>query len=108
MFSLQKEYLNPSLSTQNLLKMNSALSKNLIFSLEKFDDWKICIHAHLSALHDEMWEVRTKGHVRIMKVNTTYILDPNSPQYIPKLKMEMKIHLIEMVDLLLLNHSLYG
>ncbi|XP_031112005.1 uncharacterized protein LOC116015977 [Ipomoea triloba] len=68
--------------------MKKDLAQNLLFSLEKFDDWKIRMQVHLSALHDEMWDVISDGPILIMKVNPSSILSPDRPQYVSKPKME--------------------
>lgn len=68
--------------------MNTLLAKNLLFGLDKFDDRKIQMKAHMSALHDKMWDVITGGPIQIMKFNIAYLLYPNDEQYIPKPKME--------------------
>lgn len=68
--------------------MNSALDKNVMFTVKMFGDWKICMQLHLSVLDYEMWDI-TKGPLQVMKVNTTFILYPNAPPYITnKPKME--------------------
>ncbi|XP_031127580.1 uncharacterized protein LOC116029672 [Ipomoea triloba] len=59
----------------------------LMFKLDKFDDWKVRMHAHLSAMHDEMWDVITDGPIQILQVNPNRIpTDPTSPEMIPKEK----------------------
>ncbi|XP_031106188.1 uncharacterized protein LOC116010825 [Ipomoea triloba] len=45
-------------------------------------------NVHLSALHDEMWDVISDGPIEIMKVNPSSILSPDGPQYVSKPKME--------------------
>lgn len=47
------------------------MSKNIMFSLNKFDDGKVQMQSHLSALHDKIWEVITNGLVEIMMANVT-------------------------------------
>lgn len=32
-----------------------------MFLVTKFDDWKICMSAHMAALHDEMKDVLLEG-----------------------------------------------
>lgn len=44
-------------------------SKVLKFSLEHYDFWKFRMEAHLSSIHDLMWDVITDGPIQIMKVN---------------------------------------
>ncbi|XP_019183739.1 PREDICTED: uncharacterized protein LOC109178657 [Ipomoea nil] len=44
-------------------------SRPLAFNLFKFDDWKVRMQAHLSAIHDEMWEVIEEGPIVVMMVN---------------------------------------
>ncbi|XP_031106289.1 uncharacterized protein LOC116010936 [Ipomoea triloba] len=57
----------------------------LMFNLDKFDDWKVRMQAHLSAIHDEMWDVITDGPIKILQVNTNRAADdPTSPAMIPK------------------------
>ncbi|KAL8542595.1 hypothetical protein ACS0TY_003468 [Phlomoides rotata] len=46
-------------------------SKVPMFSAEDYDDWKIRIQAHLSAMNDEMWSVIEDGPLVIVKTNTT-------------------------------------
>ncbi|XP_019154325.1 PREDICTED: uncharacterized protein LOC109150803 [Ipomoea nil] len=45
-------------------------SKQLAFSLSKFDDWKIRMQALLCSIHDEMWDVITTGPITVMMANT--------------------------------------
>ncbi|XP_019151906.1 PREDICTED: uncharacterized protein LOC109148626 [Ipomoea nil] len=45
-------------------------SRPLTFSLSKFDDWKVRMQAHFSAIHDEMWDVICTGPITVMMVNT--------------------------------------
>ncbi|XP_073130083.1 uncharacterized protein [Henckelia pumila] len=45
-----------------------------MFSKEDFDDWKIRMQAHLSALDDDMWFVITDGPLTITKFNTVVAL----------------------------------
>ncbi|XP_031112035.1 uncharacterized protein LOC116016007 [Ipomoea triloba] len=59
----------------------------LMFNLDKFDDWKVRMQAHLSAMHDEMWDVITDGPIQILQVNPNRVAtDPTSPAMIPKEK----------------------
>ncbi|XP_073152552.1 uncharacterized protein [Henckelia pumila] len=59
-----------------------------MFSKEDFDDWKIRMQAHLSALEDDMWFVITDGPLEITKVNTAIALSGGGPQYIEKPRIE--------------------
>ncbi|XP_073152673.1 uncharacterized protein [Henckelia pumila] len=63
-------------------------SKIPMFSKKDFDDWKIRMQAHLSALDDDMWFVITDGPLDITKVNTAIALSGGGPQYIEKLRIE--------------------
>ncbi|XP_031124385.1 uncharacterized protein LOC116027100 [Ipomoea triloba] len=59
----------------------------LMFNLDKFDDWKVRMQAHLSAMQDEMWDVITDGPIQILQVNPNRVAtDPTSPAMIPKEK----------------------
>ncbi|XP_073151876.1 uncharacterized protein [Henckelia pumila] len=66
----------------------SSFSKIPMFSKEDFDDWKICMQAHLSALDDDIWFVITDGPLTITKINTAVALSGGSPQYIEKPRTE--------------------
>ncbi|XP_031124231.1 uncharacterized protein LOC116026944 [Ipomoea triloba] len=45
------------------------------------------MQAHLSAIHDEMWDVITGGPIKILQVKPNRIpTDPTSPEMIPKEK----------------------
>ncbi|XP_073136842.1 uncharacterized protein [Henckelia pumila] len=59
-----------------------------MFSKEDFDDWKIRMQAHLSALDDDIWFVITDGPLEITKVNTAIALSGGGPQYIEKPRIE--------------------
>ncbi|XP_073152667.1 uncharacterized protein [Henckelia pumila] len=63
-------------------------SKIPMFSKEDFDDWKIRMQAHLSALDDDMWFVITDGPLEITKVNTAIALSGGGTQYIEKPRIE--------------------
>ncbi|XP_073137636.1 uncharacterized protein [Henckelia pumila] len=65
-----------------------SFSKIPMFSKEDFDDWKIRMQAHLSALDDDMWFVITDGTLAITKINTTIALSEGGPQYIEKPRIE--------------------
>ncbi|KAL8507563.1 hypothetical protein ACS0TY_018196 [Phlomoides rotata] len=45
-------------------------SKVPMFSAEEYDDWKIWMQAHLSAMNDEMWSIIDEGLIVIQKTNT--------------------------------------
>ncbi|XP_019170450.1 PREDICTED: uncharacterized protein LOC109166021 [Ipomoea nil] len=49
---------------------HSNRSRPLAFNLSKFDDWKVRTQAHLSAIHDEMWDMISEGPIIVMMVNT--------------------------------------
>ncbi|CAH9092442.1 unnamed protein product [Cuscuta europaea] len=69
--------------------MDHSLSKNLMFSDLKFDDWRIRMKAHLCALNDEMWEVLDIGpFTSFQKVNPEHAIDNTRPQMISKAKSE--------------------
>ncbi|XP_031108439.1 uncharacterized protein LOC116012908 [Ipomoea triloba] len=40
-----------------------------MFNLDKFDDWKVRMQAHLSAIQNEMLDVITDGLIQILEVN---------------------------------------
>ncbi|XP_019164367.1 PREDICTED: uncharacterized protein LOC109160534 [Ipomoea nil] len=62
-------------------------SKQLVFSLAKFDDWKIRMQALLCSIHDEMWDVITTGPITVMTVNTQAATQgAGAEQMIPKPK----------------------
>ncbi|KAL8481851.1 hypothetical protein ACS0TY_028120 [Phlomoides rotata] len=63
-------------------------SKVPIFSAEDYDDWKIRMQAHLSAMNDEMWSVIEDGPIVIEKLNTSNDQTAETPQVIPKPKKE--------------------
>ncbi|KAL8537362.1 hypothetical protein ACS0TY_012492 [Phlomoides rotata] len=46
-------------------------SKVPMFSAVDYDDWKIRMHAHLSAMNDEMWSIIEYGPIVIQKSNTS-------------------------------------
>ncbi|XP_073136848.1 uncharacterized protein [Henckelia pumila] len=66
----------------------TSFNKIPMFSKEDFDDWKIRMQAHLSALDDDMWFVITDGPLEITKVNTAIALSGGGPQYIEKPRIE--------------------
>ncbi|XP_073137181.1 uncharacterized protein [Henckelia pumila] len=66
----------------------TSFSKIPTFSKEDFDDWKIRMQAHLSALDDDMWFVITDRPLAITKVNTAIALSGGGPQYIEKPRIE--------------------
>ncbi|XP_019150173.1 PREDICTED: uncharacterized protein LOC109146979 [Ipomoea nil] len=62
-------------------------SKQHVFSLAKFDDWKIRMQALLCSIHDEMWDVITTGRITVMTVNTQAAAQgAGAEQMIPKPK----------------------
>ncbi|XP_019154262.1 PREDICTED: uncharacterized protein LOC109150732 [Ipomoea nil] len=62
-------------------------SKQLAFSLSKFDDWKIRMQALLCSIHDEMWDVITTGPITVMMANTQAAAQgAGAEQIIPKPK----------------------
>lgn len=67
--------------------MESLLAKNLMFSINKFDDWKIQMQAHLAAMHDEKLNVILEGSLAIMKFNPT-TREVGSPTHISTPKKE--------------------
>ncbi|KAL8487884.1 hypothetical protein ACS0TY_024254 [Phlomoides rotata] len=46
-------------------------SKVPMFSVEEYDDWKIRMQAHLSAMNYEMWSIIEDGPILIEKANTS-------------------------------------
>ncbi|GAB2292592.1 hypothetical protein Dimus_038213 [Dionaea muscipula] len=48
----------------------SFISRVPMFSLDKFDEWKMRMQAHLAATHEDMIEVIEEGPLTIMKANT--------------------------------------
>ncbi|XP_073154113.1 uncharacterized protein [Henckelia pumila] len=69
----------------------TSFSKIHMFSKEDFDDWKIRMQVHLSALNDDMWFVITDGPLSITKVNTAIAISGGGPQYIEKPRVEWTI-----------------
>ncbi|KAL8542500.1 hypothetical protein ACS0TY_003386 [Phlomoides rotata] len=63
-------------------------SKVHMFSAEDYDDWKIRMQAHLSAMNDEMWSIIEDGPIVIEKPNTSNDLTTKTVQVIPKPKKE--------------------
>ncbi|KAL8536698.1 hypothetical protein ACS0TY_012042 [Phlomoides rotata] len=63
-------------------------SKVSMFSAEDYDDWKIRMQAHLSAMNDEMWSVIEDEPLVIMKSNTANEQTSETAQIIPKPKNE--------------------
>ncbi|XP_019184498.1 PREDICTED: uncharacterized protein LOC109179453 [Ipomoea nil] len=62
-------------------------SKQFVFSLAKFDDWKIRMQALLCSIHDEMWDVITTGPITVMMENTqAAVQGAGAEQMIPKPK----------------------
>ncbi|XP_019184051.1 PREDICTED: uncharacterized protein LOC109178958 [Ipomoea nil] len=62
-------------------------SKQLVFSLAKFDDWKIRMQALLCSIHDEMWDVITTGPITVIMTNTQAAAQgAGAEQMIPKPK----------------------
>ncbi|CAH9082937.1 unnamed protein product [Cuscuta europaea] len=60
-----------------------------MFSVTKFDDWRIRMKAHLCALHDDMWEVLDAGpFTEFTNVNPEYTTGSGLPQMITKLRHE--------------------
>ncbi|XP_073152812.1 uncharacterized protein [Henckelia pumila] len=66
----------------------TSFSKIHMFSKEDFDDWKIRMQAHLSALDDDMWFVITDRPITITKVNTIVAMSGGGPQYVEKPRVE--------------------
>ncbi|XP_019158569.1 PREDICTED: uncharacterized protein LOC109155339 [Ipomoea nil] len=65
-------------------------SKQLAFSLSKFDDWKVRMQTLLSSIHDEMWDVITTGPITVMMANTQAAAQgPGAAQMIPKPKYQL-------------------
>lgn len=65
--------------------MEDSISKHLIFSLDRFDDWKLRMQTHLYALHNKMWDVITNRSVKIWMVNLAWsTLNPDAPRYLEK------------------------
>ncbi|KAL8470613.1 hypothetical protein ACS0TY_033241 [Phlomoides rotata] len=63
-------------------------SKVLMFSAEDYDDWKIRMQAHLSAMNDEMWLIIEDGPIVIQKTNTSNDQTTETKQVIPKPRKE--------------------
>ncbi|XP_019173814.1 PREDICTED: uncharacterized protein LOC109169386 [Ipomoea nil] len=71
-------------------KDHSNRSRPLAFNLSKFDDWKVRMQAHLSAIHDEMWDVITTGPITVMLVNTQAAAQGDGAEpMIPKPKAQL-------------------
>ncbi|XP_073138422.1 uncharacterized protein [Henckelia pumila] len=66
----------------------TSFNKIPMFSKEDFDDWKILMQEHLSALDDDMWFVITDGPLTITKINTAIALSGSGPQFIEKPRIE--------------------
>ncbi|XP_019175635.1 PREDICTED: uncharacterized protein LOC109170956 [Ipomoea nil] len=65
-------------------------SRPLAFNLSKFDDWKVRMQAHLSAIHDEMWDVISTGPIVVMMVKTEAAAQGADPKaLIPKPKSQL-------------------
>ncbi|XP_019160039.1 PREDICTED: uncharacterized protein LOC109156643 [Ipomoea nil] len=65
-------------------------SRQLAFSLSKFDDWKVRMQALLSSIHDEMWDVITTGPITIMMANTQAAAQgAGAEQMVPKPKSQL-------------------
>lgn len=64
--------------------MNTSILRIAIFSVDEFDDWKIYMHEHLSAMHDEIWYVIENNPIKIIKVNIAAKWDPEAPQILEK------------------------
>ncbi|XP_019184864.1 PREDICTED: uncharacterized protein LOC109179841 [Ipomoea nil] len=65
-------------------------SKPRVFSLSKFDDWRVRMYAHLSAIQDEMWDVIIDGPITVMMVNANAAAQGADPeQLIPKPKEQL-------------------
>ena len=64
--------------------MDSSLLKLLVFNIDKFDDWKVRMQAHLEAADDDMWDIIENGPVTPTMHNPAHISDENAPQMIAK------------------------
>ncbi|KAL8463207.1 hypothetical protein ACS0TY_034010 [Phlomoides rotata] len=63
-------------------------SKVLMFSAEDYDDWKIRMQAHLSAMNDKMWLIIDDRPIVIQKTNTSNDQTTETKQVIPKPRKE--------------------
>ncbi|KAL8472990.1 hypothetical protein ACS0TY_029995 [Phlomoides rotata] len=61
-------------------------SKVPMFFAEDYDDWKIRMQAHLSAMNDEMWSIIADMPIVIQKTNTSNDQTTNTEHLIPKLE----------------------
>lgn len=62
----------------------------LTFNLDKFDDWKVRMQTHLSAIHDEIWDVITSGPIEILEVNPNRVAEgPGAAEMRPKAKSSL-------------------
>ncbi|KAL8556056.1 hypothetical protein ACS0TY_003745 [Phlomoides rotata] len=59
-----------------------------MFSGEEYDDRKIRMQAHLSAMNDEMWSIIEDGPIEIQKPNISNDQTTVTDQIIPKPKKE--------------------
>ncbi|KAL8462314.1 hypothetical protein ACS0TY_032573 [Phlomoides rotata] len=66
-------------------------SKVPMFSAKEYDDWKIRMHAHLSAMNDEMWSIIEDETIVIEKPNTSNDQTTKTVQDIPKPKKEWTV-----------------
>lgn len=67
--------------------METPLAKSLMFSVNKFEEQKIPMHAHMAIMHDKMLDVHFEGLIIIIKVNLA-AREADTPSIIPKPKME--------------------
>ncbi|KZV53647.1 hypothetical protein F511_39695 [Dorcoceras hygrometricum] len=68
--------------------MSTSHNNILLFSKEDYDDWMICMKAHLAAQDDEMWTVITEGPLKIMKPNLAFAISNGEPQFLEKSRHE--------------------
>ncbi|KZV57391.1 hypothetical protein F511_36700 [Dorcoceras hygrometricum] len=62
-----------------------------MFCEEEYDDWKIRMQAHLSAMDDDMWFVITDGPIKILKANTAVAVSDGAPIMVEKPRFEWTI-----------------
>lgn len=65
-------------------------SRDMMFNVNKFDDWKVLMQSHLLAIHDEMRNVITDRPIEILEVNPNRVVEgPSAAEMIPKPKASL-------------------
>ena len=68
--------------------MDNSLLKYLVFNIDRFDDWRVRMQAHLEAADDDMWDIIEKGPFVPMMHNPAHINDATAPAMIEKPKAD--------------------